>query len=77
MFSTNYDKDTITDFNARGKDHDIVDLGGLRSVTTFADLKADHLSTHGDDVGIDGGNGDVLVLKQVALGDLDKSDFII
>jgi hypothetical protein len=39
-------------------------------------LQADHLSTHGDDVWIHGSHGDVLVLKHVAVGDLDKSDFI-
>ncbi|SOC45861.1 hypothetical protein SAMN05892877_11890, partial [Rhizobium subbaraonis] len=76
VFKTGYDRDKITDFTATGSNHDILDLAGLKSVTSFADLKKNHLSTHGADVWIDGGKGDVLILKGIKTGDLTKGDFL-
>jgi len=76
VFGRNDDRDTITDFDAKGKDHDIVDLSSLSSIADFADLKAHHISEHGSDVWINGRNGDVLVLQGVEIDDLDKSCFL-
>lgn len=76
VFSTNFDKDTITDFQAKGSNHDIADLRGLKSISSFSDIKANHLSEHGHDVWIDGGNGDILVLQNTEIKDLGKSDFL-
>lgn len=75
VFSTKYGADTITDFDAVGSDHDVIDLSGLKSVTSFADLKAHHLSVDGADILIDGGNGDTLLLQNVKLKTLDADDF--
>ena len=68
--------DTITDFAATGKYHDIVDLSKVSSIADYTDLKATHMSQHGHNVWIDGGQGDVLVLKGVDLHYLGKSDFL-
>jgi hypothetical protein len=74
MFGTGYDRDTITDFGATGKDHDVIDLSGLKSVHGFKDVKHD-MTQHHHDAWIDGGDGDVLVLKHVDIHDLGKADF--
>lgn len=76
VFKTGYDRDQITDFDARGTDHDTLDISGLKSVTGFSDLKKSHMRAHGADVWIDGGSGDLLVLKAVKIGDLTKDDFL-
>ncbi|HTO32971.1 MAG TPA: hypothetical protein VL202_17580 [Pararhizobium sp.] len=76
VFKTKYGADTIKDFDAIGSDHDIVDLSGLASVTSFADLKAHHLTVVGTSIVIDGGNGDKLVLEHVKLSSLDAGDFL-
>ena len=39
--------DTITDFDAIGADHDVLDLSGLASIRSFRDLKEDHLHREG------------------------------
>ncbi len=76
IFKSGYDRDTIRDFDPSGSDQDRLDLSGLKSVSGFADLKANHMRAHGPDVWIDGGQGDVLVLKGVKIADLTKSDFL-
>lgn len=76
IFSTGYGRDIVRDFNARGRDHDILDLSGLESVTGFRDLMRNHISVYEGGVMIDGGNGDVIILEGVKLKHLDASDFI-
>jgi hypothetical protein len=76
IFGRNGDKDTISDFAATGKAHDIIDLSRLTSVEDFKDLKDDHMSQHQKDVWIDGGSGDVLTLKNIDIHDLGKIDFL-
>lgn len=76
LFRTGWDHDTITDFDAIGKNHDVLDLGRLVSVRNWKDLKNNHLSIDGDNVVIDGKNGDKIVLENVDLADLDKGDFL-
>lgn len=76
LFRTGGDRDTITDFQARGAAHDILDLGRLKSVRDFADLSANHFEQHGSDVWIDAGHGDLVVLQDVRLRDLKESDFL-
>ena len=77
VFKTGDDKAIIMDFDARGSVHDVLDLRGLASVRNWSDLKNNHMSKDGKDVEIDAGGGDVIVLKGVSLGDLDKGDFLI
>jgi Ca2+-binding RTX toxin-like protein len=76
VFKTGYGRDSITDFDAKGGDHDRLDLSGLKSIEGFADLKADHMVQHGTSVVIDGANGDTITLEHAKLGDLGASDFI-
>ena len=76
VFSTGWDVDRVADLDAKGSDHDRVDLSGLTSVRNWLDLKNNHLTANGSDVIIDGGQGDVLILEGVRLADLDKGDFL-
>ena len=76
VFKTKYGTDTIKDFAATGSGHDFIDLSGLASITSFNDLKANHMKTVGANVVIDGGNGDKLVLENVKISHLDAGDFL-
>jgi Ca2+-binding RTX toxin-like protein len=76
VFRTGWGVDTITDFDAKGGVHDTLNLRGLISVRNGSDLKNNHLEVDGDDVVVNGRNGDVVVLQNVDLADLDKGDFI-
>lgn len=67
-------KDRITDFDAFG-DGDVLDLAKVDSVKNWRDLKKNHLDERGDDVIIDFGGGNRVVLKNVDFDDLDKTDF--
>ncbi len=75
VFATGYNQDTVTDFTAKGSDHDIIDLSRLDSITSFSDLKAHHLEKSGSDVVIDGLNGDTITLLDVNIKDLGKGNF--
>jgi Ca2+-binding RTX toxin-like protein len=66
--------DTITDFDAAGKDHDILDLSGFGKIK-FANLDISKAG-HGD-YEVDFGHGDVLHihLDHSSIKDVDASDF--
>lgn len=76
LFKTGDDKAIIKDFDARGSVHDVVDLSGLKSVSGWSDLVNNHMEKDGADIVIDGGDGDVIVLRDVTLSSLDKGDFL-
>lgn len=76
VFKTNYDKDKVVDFNAKGKQHDVLDIRGLKSVKNFKDLMNNHIEQKGKHVVIDGLKGDEIKLLEVKLGDLDAGDFL-
>lgn len=76
VFRTGDDAAMILDFDAKGAAHDLIDLSALGSVRSWRDLTRNHMERDGADVVIDGGNGDVIILKGVRLGDLDKGDFL-
>ena len=76
IFKTGDDMSIIKDFDARGAVHDVIDLSGLASVKHWSDLKNNHMTRVGTDVEIDGGGGDVIRIKDVTLGSLDKGDFL-
>jgi len=69
-------QDTIMDFDAVGKDHDVLDLSGLDAIESFKDLKKNHLEQDGKHVVIDAFEGDEIVLRNIRIKDLDASDFI-
>ncbi|MBX9455564.1 MAG: calcium-binding protein [Rhizobium sp.] len=76
IFSTKYDKDTILDFRLGDIiTHDTVRLAGLNSVDDITDLREFHMTQVGKNVVIDGGGGDVLVLKGIDLDDLQDYHF--
>jgi Ca2+-binding RTX toxin-like protein len=66
-------KDTIVDFQASGKGQDHIDLGDFGSNLKFSSLDIEKLGKH--DVSIDFGHGDVLVLHDVNIRDIDARDF--
>jgi glucose/arabinose dehydrogenase len=74
VFRTGAGKDTVLDFDASGDDHDKLDLGGIKAIKNFADLKANHLEVDGNDVIISAGS-DRIVLEDVKRADLDRNDF--
>lgn len=75
IFGKGDDTDTITDFTAGGKGHDVVELFGFDSVKSFNSVQ--HLlEAHGKDTWFDAGHGDVLVFKHVDIHDLGKGDFL-
>jgi Ca2+-binding RTX toxin-like protein len=76
VFAKGDDRDTITDFAASGSTHDVLDLTGLDTITSFTDFMANHARQVGLDVLIDALNGDSILLKNVKLAYLDKGDFL-
>jgi len=74
IFKTGTGRDIVLDFDAKGGDHDVIDLGGLKAIKNFSDLKANHLDAGNGDVVISAGS-DRITLENVKLSDLDRSDF--
>lgn len=74
VFRTGSGKDEIIGFDAKGGDHDVIDLGGVKAITDFRDLKAHHMEQQGNHVLISAGSDQILVEK-TRLSDLDRSDF--
>lgn len=73
VFAKDFGHDTIKDFTAYGRNHDVVQFS--KSVfDNFADVLS-HASQVGRDVVISAGPNDSLTLKNVKLWSLDKSDF--
>ncbi|MDO6963177.1 calcium-binding protein [Rhizobium alvei] len=75
-FADGYGCDLVTDFCAHGEDHDLIELYNLSEVTGFRDLMKNHATQNGDDVVIDGGNGNTLTLSNVDLDHLTKDMFV-
>jgi len=76
IFAKGDGDDTIEDFKARGRNHDVIDLSELKGVNTFHDVVA-LLEAHRENTWCDDGLGDILVLQNVDIQDLGKSDFIL
>lgn len=70
--------DTITDFDPRGRDGDLVTLmiNSAFGVTSFRQLRAGMQQINGDTV-MNFGNGDVLVLSDVRINELSNDNFQI
>ncbi|MCU0800538.1 MAG: hypothetical protein MUD11_01975 [Rhodobacteraceae bacterium] len=73
VFATGGLRDVISDF-ADGQD--MINLTALSAVTDFADLLANHLRQSGANVLLDAGQGDLLVIRNVQLAQLDSGDFL-
>jgi Ca2+-binding RTX toxin-like protein len=72
VFTTGAGRDRITDFQPG---HDHIDLRGWDAVTSFADLKAHHVTDTGSDLVIQAGP-DRLTLTATDLADLHAVDFL-
>lgn len=64
---------TVQDF---GRGADQVSLAGVDEITSFKDLRNNHMQQYGDDVHISDGNDNVMILEDVLLSELDRGDFI-
>lgn len=74
VFRTGAGRDTVSDFDATGSDHDVLDLSGVKAIKNFGDLKSNHLDASGGDIVIQAGP-DRITLESVQLSDLGRSDF--
>jgi len=74
-FSGRFGRDVIQDFDARSGKED-VDLSEVASIRNWTDLRRNHLEKKGKNAVIDDGDGSVIVLANVNVSLLDKSDFI-
>jgi Ca2+-binding RTX toxin-like protein len=74
VFATGFGRDVVTDYT---DGQDKIDLTMLDAVTTYDQLAATQMHQVGQHVEIDGGNGDILVLRNVTLAMLDASDFLL
>ncbi|MDO6964793.1 Ig-like domain-containing protein [Rhizobium alvei] len=77
VFSGSFGKDTITDFDAVGSDHDLLDISSIKSITSWNDLTSHHMRQVGDDVVIDAGSGATITLSDLWIRTLDKADVMI
>lgn len=76
VFEDGFGNDTIGDFDAANGDEDI-DFSDLSTITDFAQLQTGGRMTQvGSNVLINDLNGNTITLTNVALGNLDASDFI-
>ena len=75
VFRTGDDVDTIEDFEVSFLGYDRIDLSGLASITSWNDLRSNHITQDGSDVVIDGGNGDMLILSDTDVDNLVKLFF--
>lgn len=65
-------RDTIADFGDRDK----IDLRPARGIRDFDDLVDNHLTERRGDVVIEDARGDMIVLEDTVIADLDAGDFI-
>lgn len=75
VFKDGYGIDTITDFVARGRRHDLIDLSDFDGINSFRDLKLHHIRRSGDDLIIVNGSGDELILEDTGRSELRRGDF--
>jgi Ca2+-binding RTX toxin-like protein len=75
VFAPGSGVDRITDFVATGSLADDIDFSGHSQITSYADLRANHLTASGTNIVIRSGT-DVITLVNVRLADIDASDFI-
>jgi len=72
IFASNYGSNTITDFS----DGDQIDLRKLSNISSYSDLRQNHMQQSGDDVVIMLGHTEI-TLVDVEMSDLHKSDFML
>lgn len=75
VFKTGHGKDTISDF-AEKNDREDIDLSGVKAITTFNDLKKNHMEQDGNHVIIEDGAGLEIEVLNAQLSDMNRGDFI-
>ncbi|QFT92010.1 Bifunctional hemolysin/adenylate cyclase precursor [Roseovarius sp. THAF9] len=80
VFQNGHGVDTIGDFDALNT-FERIDLSAVSTITSLADLDLGSASTGaatqmGADVEIDTGGGNLIILNNVSIGDLDATDFL-
>jgi len=75
IFARGYDRDTINDFEAGGEVQDVIDVSRFKGIDTIRDLKP-LMEAHGNQVWIDFGHGDELIIRGVSIKELGKADFL-
>ncbi len=77
VFFSRDGRDKVTDFDAVGKDHDILDISAINAIRGFHDLVGNHMHQAGANVIIDNiGKGCSIKLLNVDLDDLNSGDFL-
>jgi Ca2+-binding RTX toxin-like protein len=77
VFAAKSGSDTITDFDFKGSDHDVIDLSGAIGIANFKDLIKHHITDAGNDLIIDAGDGSKLTLSDIDdIKHLVKADFL-
>ncbi len=72
IFKRGFDSDKITDFDAKGRDHDTIDLSGYSGISKFSQVDIHRVS---GGVEIELANHDSITLLHVNIHDLDRFDF--
>lgn len=75
IFSDGDGRDTITDFSASGRDHDVLDLSDCSAIDSWKDLVRNHIKQVDDDVLLTIGTTDSVTLENVWIRALDRADF--
>ncbi|MDH6268509.1 Ca2+-binding RTX toxin-like protein [Rhizobium sp. SG_E_25_P2] len=69
-----FSSDTVTDFNERRGDHDILDLSGIAAIHDYKDLVDNHMTQKGKNVVIDFDNGETATILGVSLKEIGRDD---
>lgn len=72
-----FGNDTITDFKATGRNHDVIDLQDASVITSFEDLITNHTTQSAEGVLIDAGEYGTIMLKNATVPELMPDAFMI
>lgn len=75
VFQSRTGRDVITDFDA-GVAGERIDLRGIADITSFSDLRANHLWSYRGDAVINLGGGNKVILEDVSTRELSANDFL-
>lgn len=75
IFGNNYGVDRIKDFNSNNDLEDI-NLRKVSAITSFADLRNNHMKQVGADVVIDDHAGTKIIIENTPLAEMNRGDFL-
>jgi Ca2+-binding RTX toxin-like protein len=76
IFGKSYGKDSISDFEASGSKHDVIDLSNAAGISSYIDLIKHHMSDAGNHVLITATDGSTLKILNVEMTNLAEADFL-